>query len=189
MAECMEALGGVGYLENEDPELNVARLFRDANVLSIWEGTTNVMADDLVRVVKGKEGEKALGSVRRLVDGVVSTKGLAGSSTAEAISTRTEQLQDWISKLSADELRAEGRVLLSKLGWVICAALLGLDATQDGDEVAREVLERWVRRTEGWPGSGFQESNSEKSPLSSDTLRMDRLIVFGEEKIRERGKI
>ncbi|GME65251.1 hypothetical protein ASPZODRAFT_14469 [Neofusicoccum parvum] len=62
LAECMEALGGVGYLENEDPELNVARLFRDANVLSIWEGTTNVMADDLVRVVKGKEGEKALGS-------------------------------------------------------------------------------------------------------------------------------
>ncbi|KAL1625947.1 hypothetical protein SLS56_007094 [Neofusicoccum ribis] len=85
LAECMEALGGVGYLENEDPELNVARLFRDANVLSIWEGTTNVMADDLVRVVKGNEGEKALGSVRRLVDGVVSTKGLAGSSTAEAI--------------------------------------------------------------------------------------------------------
>ncbi|OCL02401.1 acyl-CoA dehydrogenase/oxidase C-terminal, partial [Glonium stellatum] len=49
LAECMEALGGVGYLENEDPEWNVARLFRDANVLSIWEGTTDVMAADVVR--------------------------------------------------------------------------------------------------------------------------------------------
>ena len=47
--ECMESLGGVGYLENEDVELNIARLFRDACVLSIWEGTTDVMATDVLR--------------------------------------------------------------------------------------------------------------------------------------------
>ena len=27
LAECMESLGGLGYLENEDPALNIARLF------------------------------------------------------------------------------------------------------------------------------------------------------------------
>lgn len=37
ISECMEAIGGVGYLENE-PELNIARLERDAQVLTIWEG-------------------------------------------------------------------------------------------------------------------------------------------------------
>lgn len=43
LAECMESLGGVGYLENEDMQFNIARLYRDANVLSIWEGTTDMM--------------------------------------------------------------------------------------------------------------------------------------------------
>ena len=47
VAECMESLGGVRYLENEDMQLNIARLYRDANVLSIWEGTTNMMAHGL----------------------------------------------------------------------------------------------------------------------------------------------
>ena len=62
LRECMESLGGIGYLENEDPVLNVARLYRDCNVLSIWEGTTNVMADDVIRVVKGRDGLEVLKS-------------------------------------------------------------------------------------------------------------------------------
>src|SRR5947207_16010165 len=39
LQECMESLGGIGYLEDEQ-EFNIARLFRDTNVMSIWEGTT-----------------------------------------------------------------------------------------------------------------------------------------------------
>lgn len=50
--ECMESLGGLGYLESEDQEMNIARLFRDANVLPIWEGTTEVIGSDIVRVLK-----------------------------------------------------------------------------------------------------------------------------------------
>src|SRR5690606_11686235 len=63
LQECMESLGGVGYLENEEHHnLNIARLFRDANVLSIWEGTTNVLAIDLLRALMGKrrDGLKAM---------------------------------------------------------------------------------------------------------------------------------
>lgn len=60
LGECMEGLEGVGYLENGDVELNVARLVRDTSVLSIWEGTTDVLAGDLGRVVKGREGGEAL---------------------------------------------------------------------------------------------------------------------------------
>ena len=39
--ECMESLGGVGYCENneDDGVLNLARIFRDLNVNSIWEGS------------------------------------------------------------------------------------------------------------------------------------------------------
>lgn len=42
LQECMESMGGVGYLENDDMQFNIARLYRDANVLPIWEGTTDV---------------------------------------------------------------------------------------------------------------------------------------------------
>ena len=63
LAECMESIGGIGYLDSSSPldvETNIARLYRDANVLSIWEGTTDVMADDTIRVLKGKDGEVVL---------------------------------------------------------------------------------------------------------------------------------
>lgn len=42
----MECLGGVGYLENEDIQFNITRLYRDVNILLIWKGTTDIMADD-----------------------------------------------------------------------------------------------------------------------------------------------
>lgn len=48
ISECLEALGGVGYLEF-DVEFNIARLLRDSQVNSVWEGTTNVLSDDFIR--------------------------------------------------------------------------------------------------------------------------------------------
>lgn len=63
LQECMECLGGVGYLENEDMQFNIARLYRDANVMPIWEGTTDMMADDSIpRVLFGKIRHEALDS-------------------------------------------------------------------------------------------------------------------------------
>lgn len=189
LAECMESLGGVGFLENEDPELNLARLFRDANVLSIWEGTTNVLADDMVRVVKGKEGDKVLDSLVNLVAAVVGLGGLAGSDVADKIKTKAEQLMAWVLNATADDLRAEGRKLLADFGWVVCAVLLAVDATRDGDEVAWEVLRRWTRRTDGWPGAGFEKSHVPENVVSTERLRLDKLIVFGEHGLRETGKL
>ncbi|MFY0989698.1 acyl-CoA dehydrogenase family protein [Halomonas sp. C05BenzN] len=47
MAEAMECLGGIGYVE-ESP---LARLYREAPVNSIWEGSGNVICLDLLRVL------------------------------------------------------------------------------------------------------------------------------------------
>ncbi|AMC99367.1 isovaleryl-CoA dehydrogenase [Halomonas chromatireducens] len=47
MAEAMECLGGIGYVE-ESP---LARLYREAPVNSIWEGSGNVMCLDVLRVL------------------------------------------------------------------------------------------------------------------------------------------
>lgn len=47
-SEAVEMLGGCGYIE----DWPLARVLRDAQVLPIWEGTTNVLALDLVRLAR-----------------------------------------------------------------------------------------------------------------------------------------
>ena len=44
-SEALEAFGGAGYME----DTGIARLLRDAQVLTIWEGTTNVLSLDVMR--------------------------------------------------------------------------------------------------------------------------------------------
>lgn len=52
IAECMEILGGNGYVE-EGP---LARLYREAPVNSIWEGSGNIMALDVLRALQRDPG-------------------------------------------------------------------------------------------------------------------------------------
>ncbi len=46
-SEALEAFGGAGYVE----DTGLPRLLRDAQVLSIWEGTTNVLSLDVLRAL------------------------------------------------------------------------------------------------------------------------------------------
>lgn len=47
VAECMEVLGGNGYIEQGD----LARLYREAPVNAIWEGSGNIMCLDVLRAL------------------------------------------------------------------------------------------------------------------------------------------
>jgi alkylation response protein AidB-like acyl-CoA dehydrogenase len=46
-SEAIESFGGAGYIE----DTGLPRLLRDAQVLSIWEGTTNVLSLDVLRAL------------------------------------------------------------------------------------------------------------------------------------------
>jgi alkylation response protein AidB-like acyl-CoA dehydrogenase len=62
-SEALEAFGGAGYVE----DTGLPRLLRDAQVLPIWEGTTNVLALEAVRALGEDGAEEALAAeVRRL---------------------------------------------------------------------------------------------------------------------------
>jgi acyl-CoA dehydrogenase len=65
-SEVLESFGGAGYVE----DTGLPRLLRDAQVLPIWEGTTNVLSLDLLRAV-AKAGSLAPieREVRRRVEG------------------------------------------------------------------------------------------------------------------------
>lgn len=46
-AECMEVFGGAGYVE----DTGIPLFYRDAPVFAIWEGSSNVMAHDILRIM------------------------------------------------------------------------------------------------------------------------------------------
>jgi putative acyl-CoA dehydrogenase len=54
--EALECMGGNGYVE----ELPLARLYREAPLNAIWEGSGNVMALDVLRAI-GRHPEEAMG--------------------------------------------------------------------------------------------------------------------------------
>ena len=51
-SEYLECFGGAGYVE----DTGIPRLLRDAQVLPIWEGTTNVLAVDVLRALRRDPG-------------------------------------------------------------------------------------------------------------------------------------
>jgi alkylation response protein AidB-like acyl-CoA dehydrogenase len=56
VSESIECFGGQGYLE----DTGLPRLLRDAQVLPIWEGTTSVLALDVLRVLRKTDALEAM---------------------------------------------------------------------------------------------------------------------------------
>ena len=57
MAECMEVLGGNGFVEEAGP---IARLYREAPLNGIWEGSGNVICLDVLRAMRKPKARHAL---------------------------------------------------------------------------------------------------------------------------------
>ncbi|MDX1586246.1 MAG: acyl-CoA dehydrogenase family protein [Balneolaceae bacterium] len=63
--ECMELMGGNGYIE----DFIMPKLFRDVNVLPIWEGSGNIIVLDVLRATRKSDGLKLLISEIREASG------------------------------------------------------------------------------------------------------------------------
>ena len=172
LQECVEGLGGVGFCENEDQDLNVARIYRDANVLSIWEGTTETLAWDLVKIVKGRKGGAVLQSLNNWI------------SAAKPSPTVQAMWKEWVEGVmqkGEEELLVEGREVSTELAKIVGAVLLEIDASRDNDEVAKEVARRWIEGPQDWK-RGKKEDLRERE-------RMDARIVWGEEAVGGEAKL
>jgi alkylation response protein AidB-like acyl-CoA dehydrogenase len=62
-SECCECLGGAGYLE----DTGMPQLLRDAQVWSIWEGTSNVQALDFLRALRAVGGLQPIFDAQRAI--------------------------------------------------------------------------------------------------------------------------
>ena len=139
-SELVEAFGGAGYIE----DTGIPALLRDAQVLPIWEGTTNVLALDVLRVAEREDGLAALDRelVRcclRLQDPLLARLGGIACDAAE-------DARSWLeatARLSSDAVQAGARRFALQLGRAVELALLAqhtqwaLDrAGESGQELA-----------------------------------------------------
>lgn len=167
----MESLGGVGYLENDEMAFNVARLFRDCSAILIGEGTTDVIATDVVKVLKGNIGPYVVQAYARWVESALPKKE---SMVPEAtiITQQWAELQSAISSNTLESLIRDGREIMQRVCKLTAGVLLLADAARDDNAVALEVARRWIQPATLLSGSSVEQE-----------LLLDQQIVFGDQPI------
>jgi putative acyl-CoA dehydrogenase len=134
--EAMECLGGNGYVEENSI---LPRLYREAPVNAIWEGSGNVMCLDVLRAMRA-EGEGAQAVLRRLAH---ETVDLPCAGEAVALIRHT---------LAGDEAEAQARAAVERLALMAAAAAL--------DESASDIAALFARtRLAGRRGLSFGSSD------------------------------
>lgn len=159
MRSSMECLGGVGYCENHEDGgiLNMAKLFRDSVVNTIWEGTGSVMSEDVVRVIKDTRiaNSRVIEDVfgRWVVNGLSRCRGTFPRE-CDVVEERLRTLLRLIADIKGDieSLAYHGRGIVKHLELIASAVVVLHDANSDKDFVAGQVASRYTWST-AIPGS------------------------------------
>lgn len=132
-SEVVEAFGGAGYVE----DTGIPALLRDAQVLSIWEGTTNVLSLDTLRALQSAGGvEPVRAEVLRLAAQV---RDPALVPAAEAATRAVRHAAAWLEDAmrgGRDAVEAGARRFALTLGRALEAALLAAHAEEEAEEEA-----------------------------------------------------
>jgi acyl-CoA dehydrogenase len=124
--DAMEMRGGTGYIE-EWPD---ARLTRDAHLGSIWEGTSNIVAQDVLRAIKREGALEALDAELDLLDRE------AGANEARFVAR--ERAQAFAREVAHDGDQEHARQAASGLYYSTAATLLAWEATRIGGDIGRQ---------------------------------------------------
>ncbi|HEY1955564.1 MAG TPA: acyl-CoA dehydrogenase family protein [Polyangiaceae bacterium] len=119
-SEALESFGGAGYIE----DTGLPRMLRDAQVLPIWEGTTNVLSLDVLRVLaRGGSLEPLIREVARCVQ---NTTDASLRTAAETASRALAHAGEWVMTHAGDKSAVEqgARRFALTLGRAIELALL-----------------------------------------------------------------
>jgi hypothetical protein len=149
-----EVLGGNGYVSGFTTE----RMLRDAQVLPIWEGTSNVLSLDVLRVLaKQASHEVFVPAVEERLDAAGEHEALADA--ASTVRDELADLQTGMATLATEDqeyAQLQAKELANYVYDVFAAAELLAVAAEDlesGDGrralVAREFVNRQFGRTEG----------------------------------------
>jgi acyl-CoA dehydrogenase len=142
-SEYLECFGGAGYVE----DTGIPRLLRDAQVLPIWEGTTNVLSVDVLRALVTTD------SLKRLLERIQEATDAATHrlpTVAEALSNATRRIAADAEAAAGDpqspRVQAGARGLALRLGHALAAALLLEHAAWAPDEAPTVLATLWTLR-------------------------------------------
>jgi len=166
-SETVEAFGGAGYVEDS----GIPRLLRDAQVLSIWEGTTNVLSLDTLRAMERNDAFAVwLGDVRQRL-GSIESADLR--SPTECVSAALKLLEAYAARAAraGKEFQQSGaRAFSYSVARVEAATLLIEHANAANDEAASVAAKRWSAREL----TTFVEGDSEHRRGSAFLTGFDR---------------
>ena len=120
LSEVIEAFGGAGYVE----DTGLPMLLRDAQVLPIWEGTTNVLALDTLRAIESAGGMAVVErEAHFMLQGVRQPDLLRISARVEKT---LERVRLWLE--AGEAIEAGARRAALTIGRALAAALLARQA-------------------------------------------------------------
>ncbi|KAK3326358.1 acyl-CoA dehydrogenase/oxidase [Apodospora peruviana] len=166
---CMEALGGVGYLINAESEhINLARIFRDACVGAIWEGTTDVLSSDTLRVLKHPvAGRESIDALDWFINDTLQTGDIEAK-----IREEWKLVKERLVGENQEDLLPEARQLTFRVAEILMAVLFVVDARANpGRDV--EAMCRSYLGKKGFVVVGTEEKRG---------LDLDLAIVYGRDK-------
>lgn len=120
--DAMEVRGGCGYIEEwSDP-----RILRDAHLGSIWEGTSNIVALDVIRAVQRAGALEALSPYLRslLADERIP------SVTRNMLSDKLQQVEQLIARIIEQHNEFDSRKAASALYHITTAIMMAWEAVQ-----------------------------------------------------------
>ncbi len=129
VSECLECFGGAGYVE----DTGLPRMLRDAQVLPIWEGTTNVLSLDVLRAEQRDQAfSSVLGWLARESASLSQALPTSALQTLRATSLRLAAAASSLSSTGETALHRSARALALTTGYAVEAALLGRTAERSG---------------------------------------------------------
>jgi alkylation response protein AidB-like acyl-CoA dehydrogenase len=139
-SEYLECFGGAGFVE----DTGIPRLLRDAQVLPIWEGTTNVLSVDVARALGEHDTVKAY--VERIDAGIDVAAHLPGGDVAAALLNARRALGAVLREPPAPAAARDTALLLARtLTGVLLAEHAGYEWAR-GDEHGAAVASLWAAR-------------------------------------------
>ncbi|KAI9282255.1 hypothetical protein BY458DRAFT_169937 [Sporodiniella umbellata] len=151
ISEAMEALGGQGYME----ETKLGCLYRDAQVNTIWEGTTNVMSLDVLRVLRETKNASLDLFIKVLKQKVDQSAKISDRliKSAKAVHQSLGNIKAFTQEKQS-QLELNSRHLLFSLGKTLAGALLieqaafGLANSLEGAEQDLFAARQWCDNDE-----------------------------------------
>ncbi len=121
-SEILESFGGAGYCE----DTGIPKILRDAQVFSIWEGTTNVLSLDLLRVLAKKESISCFQDyISNMLSKIKNSKLQIGvKATEKRMSDLSGFLKVAAQKNSEEYWQASSRNLAFNFAQIISATLM-----------------------------------------------------------------